>query len=254
MSLSLARLAAPSRGARASSPKRAAAPLLLAVLALALGACEKGEIPPHVNQAELEAERQAQDPKRLLSGGERVFYDDFQRAELGDKWVQDRIATEAEPPSWAIEGGWVRTGKTKNQGVFANAIPTSGDVRIEVSMASDKPLSGAFAGDLKIEAFNTEPKHEKGYSFINGGWSNRFDTIAKLGEHTADDKRKPAREVEEGKVYRYAVVLAGSQIHWFRDGELLYTFEDRAPVRGPWLGLNAWLSNARFDEVAVYKL
>lgn len=252
MSLSLARRGVPGRNT-SPLPLRAAGSIFTC-LVLTLGACEKGEIPPHVTQAELEAERQAQDPKRFLTGGERVFFDDFQRPELGDKWVQDRIASESEPPSWAIDNGWVRTGKTKNQGIYANAIPTTGNVRVEISMASDKPLAGAFAGDLKIEAFNTEPKHEKGYSFINGGWNNRFDTIAKLGEHTADDKRKPAREIEEGKVYRYAVVLAGAQIHWFREGELLYTFEDRTPVRGPWLGLNAWLSNARFDEVAVYKL
>ena len=223
---------------------------------IVVSACgEKIPIPAHVTEADLAKEKAASDPKRFLTGGERVFFDDFERAELGAAWVPSRIAEEAEPPEWRIDNGWVRTARTKNQGVFAKALPASGDVRIEFLAASDPPAGkGSFDGDLKIEAFNTEPAHEKGYSFINGGWKNTYDTIAKLGEHTADERRKAAKVVEAGRVYRYAIVLAGTKLHWFRDGELLYTFDDPKPVRGPWIGLNNWLANARFDEVAVFRL
>ena len=237
-----------------SSLRRAS---LLGCVALgpALAACgEKAAVPAHVTEADLAREAEASDPKRFLTGGERVFFDDFERAELGDRWVRDRIDSEAEASEWRIENGWVRTAKTKNQGVFAKVLPTTGNVRIEFLAASDKPTQGDFAGDLKIEAFNTEPKHEKGYSFINGGWKNTFDTIAKLGEHTADDKRKAARTLEPGRQYRFAAVVTDDQLLWFRDGELLYKFDDKAPVRGEWIGLNNWLANARFDEVAVFKL
>jgi len=219
-----------------------------------VGCGERVEIPAHFTEAELARTQVESDPKRFLTGGERVFFDDFERAELGPGWVQERIASEAEPPEWRIDKGWVRTAKTKNQGVFAKVIPTTGNVRIEFLAASDKPAAGSFDGDLKVEAFNTEPAHEKGYSFINGGWKNTFDTIAKLGEHSADDKRKAARTLEPGRQYRFAAVVTDSQLLWFRDGELLYSFDDQAPVRGEWLGLNNWLANARFDEVAVFKL
>jgi len=218
------------------------------------GCGEKASIPAHVTLEDLAREQAASDPKRFLTGGERVFFDDFERPELGPGWVQDRIASEPEPAEWRIDKGWVRTAKTKNQGLFAKVLPTTGVVRIELLAASDNPASGSFDGDLKIEAFNTEPLHEKGYSFINGGWKNTFDTIAKLGEHTADDKRKAARTLEAGRQYRFAAVVTDNQLLWFRDGELLYSFDDKSPVRGPWLGLNNWLANARFDEVAVFRL
>ncbi len=220
-----------------------------------LAACgEKVAIPAHVTVEDLAREQAASDPKRFLTGGERVFFDDFERDELGANWVRERIDKEPEASEWRIEKGWVRTAKTKNQGLYAKVVPTTGNVRIELLMASDTPAKGAFEGDLKIEAFNTAAKHEAGYSFINGGWGNRFDTISKLGEHTADDKRSPAKTIEAGRQYRYAAVVTDRNLYWFRDGELLYTFPDGAPVRGEWLGLNNWLANARFDEVAVFKL
>ena len=230
--------------------------MLASVMALCgLAACgEKVAIPAHVTLEDLARDQAAADPKRFLTGGERVFFDDFERPELGANWVQERIAKEPEAPEWRIDKGWVRTAKTKNQGVYAKVLPATGNVRIELLMASDMPANGKFEGDLKIEAFNTDAQHEKGYSFINGGWGNRFDTISKLGEHTADDRRSPAKPIEAGRQYRYAAVVADRALYWFRDGELLYTFPDVAPVRGEWLGLNNWLANARFDEIAVFRL
>lgn len=220
----------------------------LTIVVLVLSGCgDKAVIPPHY-QPPPEV-----DVVSYLTGGERVFFDDFERSELGASWVLQRLPEEPEP-QWRIEDGWVRATNTKNQGIFAKVLPTSGVVRVELLMASDPPQRGTFAGDLKIEAFNTKPEHETGYSFINGGWTNQFDTIAKLGEHSADDKRKPAQKLEPGRSYRYAVVITDDALHWFRNGSLLYTLADVSPVRGPWLGLNNWLSNARFDEVAVFKL
>jgi len=235
-----------------SSPLALLVPSLLLTFLSACG--DKVAIPAHVTPDELEREQAAGDPRRLLTGGERVFFDDFERAELGAAWVGERLAAEPAPPEWRIDNGWVRTNNTRNQGMYVKALPTEGDVRIELLAASDQPARGNFEGDLKIEAFNTEPAHEKGYSFINGGWRNSFDTIAKLGEHSADDKRKAARPLEPGRQYRYAVVATSDKLHFFRDGELLYTFEDKALVRGPWIGLNNWMANARFDEVAVFRL
>lgn len=232
--------------------------LVVAALAGALAAsvasgCDNRAIPAHVDPDALRAELAADDPTRFLKGGERVFFDDFERAELGPKWTVARIDTEAKPATWTIEGGWVRNQDAKNQGLWADVIP-DGPARVEVVMKSLKPASGKFAGDIKFEAFATAGDHEKGYSFINGGWSNQFDTIAKLGEHSADDRRVAAKTVDPDKAYRYAAVRTKDKIYFFREGTLLYTFEDAAPIQGHWIGLNNWLSNAAFGEVAVFKL
>jgi hypothetical protein len=229
--------------------------LLAAAIALSAShgsACGEVPIPEHITEEQVKSELAAADPARLLEGGTRVFFEDFERQSLGDKWVIERIASEANPGTWTIEGGWLRNRDAKNQGAWVKALPEKGDVRIEFLAVSDKPASGRFPGDLKCEAFATDPAHEKGYSFINGGWNNQFDTIAKLGEHSADDKRKPALPVVEGKVHKFAVILDGTDLHLFRDGSHLYTYPDPRPVRGPWFGFNNWLSNARFDELAVY--
>ena len=220
--------------------------------ALTVTACGKNPIPEHVTQEQVTREIAAQDPARLLTGGTRVFFDDFERETLGENWVFERIASEDKPATWTIEGGWVKNDDAKNQGAWTKVLPETGDVRIEFLAKSDKPKTGRFPGDLKCEAFATEPAHEKGYSFINGGWNNQFDTIAKLGEHSADDKRKAALPVGEGQVHRFAVILDGTKLHLFRDGSHLYTYEDPNPVRGPWFGFNNWLSNTSFDELAVY--
>lgn len=237
-------------------PKPPALAVSAASLSLALAlptGCGNVPIPEHVTEAQVQQELASKDPSRLLQGGERIFFEDFNRETLGDKWVLERIATEDTPATWTLENGWLRNADAKNQGAWVKAIPESGDVRIEFLAASDTPKTGRFPGDLKCEAFATEPAHEKGYSFINGGWNNQFDTIAKLGEHSADDKRKASLPVAEGQVHRYAVIRDSGKLHFFRDGSHLYTYEDPRPVSGPWFGFNNWLSNARFDELAVYK-
>ncbi|MCC6623281.1 MAG: hypothetical protein IT385_18625 [Deltaproteobacteria bacterium] len=227
----------------------------LILLPLALGACESRAIPAHVTPEAVRAEAARFDPGRYLTGGELVFKDDFERAELGPRWVVERSPKEADAADWRIEGGWLMTQNTKNQGVWAEVIP-DGPVRVELVARSLTPPDKRqrFVGDLKLEAFATGPEHEKGYSLINGGWSNQFDTIAKLGEHSADERRVAARPLEADKVYRYAAVRTKDKILFFRDGELLYTFDDARPIQGRWLGLNNWQSHAAFGEVAVYKL
>jgi hypothetical protein len=223
-------------------------------LVLCFVACGDKQIPAHVTEEQVKTELEASDPTRFLTGGERIFFEDFERAELGPKWVIERLEAEPNPPTWTLDNGWLRNTDAKNQGAWIEILPTTGKVRIEFLAVSDKPKTGKFVGDIKCEAFATAPKHEAGYSFINGGWSNQFDTIAKLGEHSADDKRKPAKPVEEGRVHRYAVVVTDTKLHFFREGELLYTFDDPRPVRGPWFAFNNWLTHARFDELAVFKL
>ncbi len=227
------------------------------IVALALGVigCDSRAIPARVTPEQVRAAAAAFDPSRFLTGGERVFHDDFERVELGPRWTIERLPAEELPADWRIEAGWLRTQNTKNQGAWAEVIP-DGPVRVELvarSLPPDNPRQ-RFVGDLKLEAFATGPAHEKGYSLINGGWSNQFDTVAKLGEHSADERRVPAKPLEPDRVYRYAAVRTKDKVLWFRDGELLYTFDDASPLQGRWLGLNNWQSNAAFGEVSVFKL
>jgi len=225
------------------------------IVASTLAGCESRVVPARVSPEAVRAQAAKFDPTRYLTGGERVFHDDFERAELGPRWIVERSSTEEAPADWRIEDGWLRTQNTKNQGVWAEVIP-DGPVRVELVARSLTPTNKRqrFVGDLKLEAFATGPAHEKGYSLINGGWSNQFDTIAKLGEHSADERRVSARALEPDKVYRYAAVRTKDKILFFRDGELLYTFDDAAPIQGRWLGLNNWQAEAAFGEVSVYKL
>lgn len=228
-------------------------------------ACERRAIPARVTAEAVEAEAQrmkaAEEAEKaalqaLLEGGELVHETRFTGSTVPPGFSAERLTEEPAPAIWRVEGGWLRNDNAKNQGVWIEAIPDgAGPVRIEFSARSVKPPGNRpFPGDIKIEAFATRPAHEAGYSFINGGWSNQFDTIARLGEHSADDKRKPAKPVEEGRTYRYAIVRRGGRLDFIRDGELLYTYEDAAPVAGRWIGFNNWLSDVSFRDLKVFAL
>ncbi len=65
---------------------------MVVLAAIAWWGCgEKVPIPAHVTEAEIAAQQAAADPKRWLTNGERVFFDDFERAELGEAWVRDSV-------------------------------------------------------------------------------------------------------------------------------------------------------------------
>jgi hypothetical protein len=228
-------------------------------------ACGEKSIPPRVDEATLAAdEARAKAEKdaaraeldRLLTGGEEVFALSLANPDLPSGAKVERLPEEAAPARWRVEDGWLRNDDAKNQGLWIEALPAEDvPVRIEFVAKSRKPPGNRpFPGDIKCEAFATEPRHEAGYSFINGGWSNQFDTIARLGEHSADDRRKVAMRVEEGREYRYAIIRRGARLDWVRDGELLYTYEDAAPVRGRWFGFNNWLSDVSYKDFRVFRI
>lgn len=241
---------------------------LLGVAALcvvATSGCSKKSIPARVTaevvaleaktvQDEADADKASM--LAALKGGELFFEERFQSNAIPTKAQIERLKDEAAPAIWRIESGWLRNDDAKNQGLWLKALPEGdGPVRIEFRARSvNPPKKRAFPGDIKIEAFATTPNHEAGYSLINGGWSNQFDTIARLGEHTADARRSPAKPVAEGIIYQYAILRRGGRIDWIRDGELLYTFVDAEPVHGQWIGFNNWLSDVSFTDLKVFRL
>ena len=54
--------------------------------------------------------------------------------------------------------------------------------------------------------------------------------------------------------YKWAVARTDDTVYWFRDGELILSFPDAAPLKGRLFGFNNWASNAFYDDLAVYAL
>ena len=218
--------------------------VLLGACCLLSASCERREIPP---RGPLPTPEPSADPRTLLEGGERVFADDFDRAEIGEGWVVNHT-------DWRIEGGQLHSTAVDNAGVWLEH-PLPEKVRVEFNAHSDPlPDGKPFPGDIKCEIFATEPVHQAGYVIINGGWTNRLDVLARLDEHGKDRLQQGAAVVEPERVYRWAVARAGDTVHWFRDGELLMSYRDASPVRGTWFGFNNWRTNVYFDDLEIYAL
>ncbi len=221
-------------------------------------------IPARVTEADVTAKDSAARARReaetralqsLLGAGRRVYALDLVADPTLSAFTRERLPEEAAPAVWTVEGGWIRNDDARNQGLWLEILPADGPVRVSFTARSRKPpAKRAFAGDLKVEAFATAPRHEAGYSFINGGWSNRFDTIARSGEHSADERRAPAHPIEQDRAYRYHILRRGGRLDFLRDGELLYTFEDPNPVKGRWFGFNNWLSAVEYKDLEVFEL
>ena len=247
---------------------------LLALAASACAACSApngddaplglAPIPARVTEADLkardaadEAQRKAEtaELRKLLTGGTEVFRLDTATDPSLAAFTRERLPDEAAPAIWTVESGWLRNDDARNQGLWLEILPAEGPVRIEYTARSRKPpAKRPFPGDIKCEAFATAPRHEAGYSFINGGWANRFDTIARLGEHSADERRTPAKSVEQDRAYHYAILRRGGRLDFLRDGELVYTFNDPNPVAGRWFGFNNWLSAVEYKDLRVFTL
>jgi|GEM_PF-355442 len=194
-----------------------------------------------------------------LTGGTRVFHDNFDRAEFGPKWrLQSR--------EWRITDGGVTNTSARNKGAWLLEKLPQGDVRIEFSVVSsafektnkDGKKQLVFPGDIKCEAFNEEPTHQKGYIFIFGGWNNTVNRIARLEEHgtgpgaqVVDGKRFAAKAEQS---YRMKIIRIGNTMAWFADEQLLVQMTDGDLIRGAHFGFNNWEAHLRFDNLAIYSL
>lgn len=221
-------------------PLPSLAPLAAAALALAVAGagCGKKTIPSRGD---------APGAERFLTGGELVFEDRFDRAEFGENW-------KVEHASWRIVDGWAHSTNPKNDGLWLNEQLPEGPVRVEFVARSEPLPDGSFPGDLKCEIFAKTQAHEAGYVLINGGWNNQLDVIARLDEHGEDRLAQTSKPVVRSTAHRWAVVRVGGDLHWFRDGELLMTYQDAAPLDGRYFGFNNWLTHAYFDDLRVYRL
>lgn len=239
---------------------------LLASITVLTASCIPPQPPPprpteaQVAARKAKAERQARarentlatDPnaKRTdgLTGGTLVFSDDFNRTDLGPDWEVKH------PGEWLIEAGGLVAKKVKvygdrNKGVWLlRKLPPHARVEFTGEVRSAK-------GDIKCEAFATKAAHEAGYSFIFGGWGNTINTITRLGEHEPNRViQRPHVPVQGHKVYKWAIVRNDKAVRWYIDGKFMASYQDSAPVQGPFFGFNNWLSDVRFDDLKIYKL
>jgi hypothetical protein len=195
---------------------------------------------------------------RALKGGRKVFEDQFDRVDFGPNW-------KIETPDWRIEAGEVHNRQADNAGAWLLEKLPDGDVRIEYdarSMPFVQEVKGkkqeTFPGDMKCEAWNTEPTHQRGYVFIFGGWNNRVNRIARIEEHGngpgAWVQDGPPRPVEAGHVYRMKIIRVGKTVAFYADDQYLGHATDADFIEGRYFGFNNWRSHLIFDNLAVYLL
>jgi len=175
-----------------------------------------------------------------LTGGTLVFEDDFERSNLGERWLN-------RSGRWRIRDGHLTVQKDRNEGVWL-AEPLPERVRIEFeARALDEE------GDLKCEVFASEPRHQAGYIVILGGWRNTVSVIARLDEH-GEDRMESADQARPGVWHRFVLVRVSDTLRWYLDGRLVLQFHDEDPLRGRLFGFNDWNSPVEFDNLKIYEL
>jgi hypothetical protein len=186
-------------------------------------------------------------PESWLAKGERVFFDDFERPELGASWTTTHRG-------WRIVDGSVFDENAKNAGLWLeHPLPERARVSFRARSGS-MPAGKPFPGDVKCEVFATTAEHQAGYVLINGGWNNQLDVIARLDEHGKDRAEQPAERVLPDAWAQWDIVRVDGSLYWFREGKLLMSYVDAEPIQGTVFGFNNWASRVSFDDLAVYAL
>jgi hypothetical protein len=182
------------------------------------------------------------DPATLLTGGELVFSDTFERETLGRDW-------ETPSKAWKIVKGRVRVENAQNAGLWLKrTLPNN--VRIEFDAVSESSQ-----GDLKFEIFAERPAHQEGYIGILGGWKNSLTVLARLDEHGSDRLERTDRKAKKGKTHHFAIVRRqDATLHWLVDGKSVHRWRDPSPLMGSHFGFNNWTAPVRFDNVKIFDL
>lgn len=204
--------------------------------------------------AALAASACAEEPRTYSTPGAEatpIFRDDFDRADLGERW-------RPTGPGWALEGGELVVEGLHNHPVWLTlALPD--DVRIEfdaIAEGEEGDVKVELAGDGESFARSTNYV-ASGYVVIFGGWNNEINAIARRNEHGRDRKTTAKPHVEPGRRYRFALIRQQGVLRWELDGRELLSFEDDAPLLGPGhehFAFNDWEARVRFDNLVIYAL
>lgn len=207
--------------------------LFLAVLA-ALSGCKDKNVP---EKAELSIEK-----------GALVFSDDFNRAELGEKYT-------VLGGDWKIEEGVVVSSKAENRNLVLSGVDLPQNAVVELTMWSESK-----AVDVKFNLWGDGEVHDHGdgYSFILGGWANRISVISKLHEHEKSRSQDKKTRWKQGEKYKVTVERKGGKIRWSVNGEPYLSYSDSDPLKVKdgysKLSFGNWRSQVHFDDLKIYKL
>jgi hypothetical protein len=179
------------------------------------------------------------------------FADDFDRAQLGERW----LVTGA---NWRLADNAVAVDHAYNHPLWLKQ-PIPDDAVIELDCWSNDP-----GGDLKIEAWGdgqsfaqTVSYTATSYVFIFGGWHNQISAIARMNEHGNDRRVRSDKRVVPGQRYHWRITRKGGHIDWEIDGQPFLAFDDPHPLRGnehAFLGFNDWEAELHFDNLKITPL
>lgn len=181
-------------------------------------------------------------PNHVQDLADVPFQDDFERSELGPLW-------RPTGGQWMISEGTAFSPGAQNQPLFLEvALPA--DVVIEVDVKSDTNTV-----DAKVELMTDGRKHQSGYIFILGGWSNTISAIARLDEHGRDRREKRPTGVSGNRTYRWRIEKKGGEIRWLIDGAPYLEYSDPQPLDGEGhdrLAFGNWLNRIHWDNLRIW--
>jgi hypothetical protein len=192
----------------------------------------------------------AKDPPPLKL--REIFRDDFDRAELGDRWKPTASGI------YRIEDGRLRVENGYNHPLWLDfELPAEAVIDVDCwSMSPD--------GDLKVEAWGDGVSYSpaggeytsSGYVFVFGGWHNQLSIAAQGNEHTPGIPQRREPKVERGRKYHWRIVRRGDRIEWYIDDMRtpFLTLDDRRPLRGAGhdrFGFNDWQAQLYFDNLVI---
>ena len=195
-------------------------------------------------------------PDKPSTHGKLVFSDDFERSNIGEKYVTGQADQGYKAGRWIIKDGQLRAEKIHNAALWLQT-PLPEKVRIEFMARAHTDT-----GDIKCEVFGDGRTHQSGYIAIFGGWNNTVRAIARLDEHGEDRKNDNRcrvrggrrRCVEKGVDYKWTIERTDHIVKWYIDDQLLMTYPDQNPLNGRHFAFNNWQALVTFDTLRIYDL
>jgi hypothetical protein len=192
-------------------------------------------------------------PRTYSSAGnvQRIFADDFSRAELGPEW-------RTTGPGARIVDGALEVEGLRNHPVWlARPLPDALRIEFDATALADE-------GDIKVELAGDGESFARaasyvasGYVMIFGGWNNSTNALVRRDEHGGDRRTANRPKVEPGRRYHIVLTRDDGQIRWELDGEELLTYDDPDPLVGPGqqhFAFGGWEARVRFDNLVISSL